>query len=170
MVVYRIGKRVQRRFMWELAILEGPPSGYEVETPNKAFPLSWRSWRVIMAPPKYSSPTPWNHIYVKYLLPILVFPLWRISSSFKIHGWPHTHGTVNEGLTFLRDDPKLLDDGREISKSQGRGWGFDSRLWWNLLSTWHKTCRVVIRFLCSGVGMLTFCLKKKEKENKQSSF
>ena len=35
MVVYRIGKkRVQRRFMWKLAILEGPPHGYEVEAPK----------------------------------------------------------------------------------------------------------------------------------------
>ena len=40
-VVHRIGKRVHRRFMWKLAILKGPPSGYEVEAPNKACLLSW---------------------------------------------------------------------------------------------------------------------------------
>ena len=34
---------------------------------------------------------------------------------------------------MVRDDPKLMDDGGEILKSQGRGWRFDSRQW-NLLS------------------------------------
>ena len=29
---------------------------------------------------------------------------------------------------MVRDDPKLLVDGGEIPKSQGRGWWFDSRL------------------------------------------
>jgi len=38
---------------------------------------------------------------------------------------------VREGLTtmnlrLVQDDPKLLDDGGEIPKSQGRGWKFDS--------------------------------------------
>ena len=28
----------------------------------------------------------------------------------------------------VQDDLKLLDDGEEIPKSQGRGWQFDSRL------------------------------------------
>ena len=30
--------------------------------------------------------------------------------------------------TTVRDDPKLLDDGGYIPKSQGRGWQFDSML------------------------------------------
>ena len=29
---------------------------------------------------------------------------------------------------FVLDNPKLLDDGGDIPKSQGRGWRFDSRL------------------------------------------
>ena len=29
---------------------------------------------------------------------------------------------------LVRDDPKLLDDDGEISKSKGRGWRFDSWL------------------------------------------
>ena len=40
---------------------------------------------------------------------------------------------------MFQDDPKLMDDGGEIPKSQGRGWPFEPRLW-NLLSTRHKTC------------------------------
>ena len=40
--------------------------------------------------------------------------------------------------TLVEDDPKLLDDGGEIPKSQGRGWRFDSRLW-DLLSTWQNS-------------------------------
>jgi hypothetical protein len=40
---------------------------------------------------------------------------------------------------LVRDDPKLLHNGGEIPKYQGKGWRFDSRLW-NLLSTWQKTC------------------------------
>ena len=35
------------------------------------------------------------------------------------------------------DDPRLLDDGGEIPRFEGRGWRFDSWLW-SLLSTWHK--------------------------------
>ena len=37
-------------------------------------------------------------------------------------------------LRLVRDDPKLLDDGGEIPKSQGRGWRYD---YWlrNLLIT-----------------------------------
>ena len=57
------------------------------------------------------------------------------------------------------DDPKLLDDSEEILKSQGTSWRFDSQLW-NLLSTWHKTCKVVNCILCFDVGMLAFCLNK----------
>ena len=29
---------------------------------------------------------------------------------------------------IVQDDPKLLDDGGEMPKCQGRGWRFDSRL------------------------------------------
>ena len=29
---------------------------------------------------------------------------------------------------LVRDDSKLLDDGKEISKSEGKGWRFDSQL------------------------------------------
>ena len=29
---------------------------------------------------------------------------------------------------LVQDDPKLLDDGEEIPKSQGRGWRFDLRM------------------------------------------
>ena len=32
------------------------------------------------------------------------------------------------GFISVRDESKLLDDGGEISKSEGRGWWFDSRL------------------------------------------
>ena len=38
----------------------------------------------------------------------------------------YTQGNV--GAWLVRDDPKLLDDGGEIPKSQGRGWRFDSQL------------------------------------------
>ena len=38
---------------------------------------------------------------------------------------------------LVQDDPKLLDNDGEISKSLGRGWRFNSRLR-NLLSTWQK--------------------------------
>ena len=38
---------------------------------------------------------------------------------------------------LVQDGPKLLDDGGEIPKSQGRGWRFETWLW-NLLSTWQK--------------------------------
>jgi hypothetical protein len=37
--------------------------------------------------------------------------------------------TIISILSFVvRDDPKLLHDGGEIPKSQGRGWWFDSQL------------------------------------------
>ena len=42
--------------------------------------------------------------------------------------------------TMVQGDPKLLDDGGEIPKSQGRGWRFGS-LMWKLFSTWHKLVR-----------------------------
>lgn len=60
-------------------------------------------------------------------------------------------------------DPKLLEDGGEPPKSQGRGRWFDSRLW-HLLSTWHKSRQVVNCLLCFGFGMSTFWLKKKKKK------
>ena len=66
---------------------------------------------------------------------------------------------------LVRDDPKLLDDGGETPKSQGRGWWFSSRVW-NLLSTWHKTCHVVNCLMCFGAGMSAFCLKKKKKKKR----
>ena len=31
-------------------------------------------------------------------------------------------------LILVGDDPKLLEDGGEVPKSQGRGWQFNSRL------------------------------------------
>ena len=31
-------------------------------------------------------------------------------------------GMLKNTLLLVRDDPKLLDDGEETSKSQGRGW------------------------------------------------
>ena len=40
-------------------------------------------------------------------------------------------------IFLVWDNPKLLDDGGEIPKSQGRGWWVDPRLW-NLLSTCLK--------------------------------
>ena len=60
-------------------------------------------------------------------------------------------------------DPKLLEDGGEPPKSQGRGRWFDSRLW-HLLSTWHKSRQVVNCLLCFGFGMSTFCSKKRKKK------
>ena len=57
----------------------------------------------------------------------------------------HTVNSENEPFltpssctsNLVRVDLKLPDDGTEISKSQGRDWLFESRLW-NLLSTWLK--------------------------------
>ena len=45
-------------------------------------------------------------------------------------------------VNLVQDDPKILVDGREIPKSQGRGWWLDSQSWY-LLPTWHKTSQVV---------------------------
>ena len=42
--------------------------------------------------------------------------------------------TVDILVLLTHDDPKLLDGGGEMPKSQGRGWQFDARLQ-NLLST-----------------------------------
>ena len=65
--------------------------------------------------------------------------------------------------TLVWDDPKLLDDGGEIPKSQGGGWR--SNFWlWNLLFTWLKTCQVVNCLMCFDVGMSAFCLKKQKKQ------
>ena len=62
---------------------------------------------------------------------------------------------------MIIDDPKLMDDGGEIPKSQERDWQFDYRLW-NLLYTWQKTCQEVNFLMCFGIGigMSAFCLKK----------
>ena len=38
------------------------------------------------------------------------------------------HSNVRKAIPCVPNDPKLLDDGGEILKSQGRGWRFDSRL------------------------------------------
>ena len=62
------------------------------------------------------------------------------------------------GKQRVQDDLKLVDDGEEIPKSQGRGWRFECRLW-NLMSTWRKICHVVNYLLWFGVGLSTFCLK-----------
>ena len=77
------------------------------------------------------------------------------------------HDRALRNRMSVRDDPTLLDDGREIPKSQGRGWRFDSRLW-NLPLYVTVTCKVVCCLLCFGVGMLTFCLKKIKKRNRMS--
>jgi hypothetical protein len=37
-------------------------------------------------------------------------------------------GDIKCNIYLVRDDPKLLNDGGEIPKSQERGWWFDSRL------------------------------------------
>jgi hypothetical protein len=70
--------------------------------------------------------------------------------------------TVREGLTtmnlrLVQDDPKLLDDGGEIPKSQGRGWQFDSRK--SPLYLTGKFCQVVNCLLCFDIGFSAFCLK-----------
>ena len=48
-----------------------------------------------------------------------------------------------------------------MPKSQGRVCRFNSQLR-NLLSTWQKTFRVVNCLMCFDVGLLAFCLKKKQ--------
>ena len=71
-----------------------------------------------------------------------------------------------KALEVVQDDPKLLNDGGEIPKSQGRGWGFVGQLW-NLLSTWQKTYQVINRLMCFGASMSAFCLKNKKKPKKK---
>ena len=73
---------------------------------------------------------------------------------------PHCRNWNEEGCQN-GGDPKLLDDGGEIPKSQRKGWRFDSRVW-KLLLTWHKTCLVVNCLLCFDVGLLDFFLKKNK--------
>ena len=78
-------------------------------------------------------------------------------------GCPESQGDTNSEVVdkLVQNYPKLPDDGGEIPKSQARGWRFDSQLW-NLLSTWRKTCQVVVNcLLCFGVGLSTLCLKNK---------
>ena len=58
----------------------------------------------------------------------------RIQPSTKLPQW-----NFNDKV---HHNPKLLDDGGGIPKSQGRGWRLDSRLC-NLLSPSHTTCQVV---------------------------
>ena len=72
---------------------------------------------------------------------------------------------IHKKCRSLRDDPKLLDDGGETPKSQGRGWWFDSRLW-NLMSTWQKLVRWSTASRVYGAGLATFRLNKKLKMEK----
>ena len=61
-------------------------------------------------------------------------------------------------VSLVQDELQLLDHGREIPKSQGRGWRFNFRLW-NLLSTWLKTCQVANYLQRFGAGLLAIYLR-----------
>ena len=63
---------------------------------------------------------------------------------------------------LVRDNPKLLDNGGEIPKSQGRGWRFESRLW-NLLSTWHNCAKWSIASCASVLTCRPSVSKGKER-------
>jgi len=77
----------------------------------------------------------------------------------------HIIWKVNPCNTLVQDDLKLPDDGGKMTKSQGRGWQFESRLR-NLLSTGWKACHVINCLMCFGrwhVGLLS-----QENNNKES--
>ena len=98
------------------------------------------------------------------LIVLVMFEMTIMSAIHcKVNGFQVVH-FLNWTLGFhwyvVRDDPKLLDDNGEILKSQGRGWRFDSRLW-NVLSTWHKTRRVVNCLMCFDIGLSTFYLNRE---------
>ena len=80
--------------------------------------------------------------------------------------FPQEVGASRKVLKLVQDDPKLLDDGAKIPKSQGRGWRFDSRLC-NVLSTWQKTCQVIKCLSCAlALACRPYVSKKKEKRKK----
>ena len=57
-------------------------------------------------------PTTYDSIYV------VAFELWKVMWKVEIETW----------ITLVQDNPKLLDDGGEMPKSQGRGSRYDSGL------------------------------------------
>ena len=81
-----------------------------------------------------------SHIYTNahYLpnFPITTQPCFCVTSCHSSLSRLNVHKTFR----LVRDDPKLLEDGGGIPKSQGRGWRFDSRLW-SLLSIRQKLVR-----------------------------
>ena len=69
---------------------------------------------------------------------------------------------------MVQDDPKLLDDGGEIPKSQRRGWRFDTQLW--ISSLLNKiTCQVINCLLCFGIDVSAYWLKKEEEKDKKKN-
>ena len=84
--------------------------------------------------------------------------------------WAHQHihsfldGLLNPYLPPRNQSKTTLNYWMvvEIPKSQGRGWRFDFRLW-NLLYTWHNTCEEGNCLMCFGIGILTFCLVEKRR-------
>ena len=71
-------------------------------------------------------------------------------------------------IIAVPDKPKLLDDGDEILKSQGRGWWFNSRLW-NLLSTWQILARWSIASCALVLACRPFVSKKKKEKSKNDN-
>ena len=55
------------------------------------------------------------------------FPMYHVE-NFGVFISTLAHPKLTDVLRMVRDDPKVLDDGGEIPKSEGRGWRFDSRL------------------------------------------
>ena len=51
-----------------------------------------------------------------------------ITNLFEAHRGMTNALKIRNTYNMVRDDPKLLDDGREISKSRGRGWQLDPQL------------------------------------------
>jgi hypothetical protein len=65
---------------------------------------------------------------------------------------------------MVQYDPKLLDDGGEIPKSQGRGWQFDPPV---VKSPLHLTENLLGGSIASCASMLAcrpFVLKRKKKK------
>lgn len=66
--------------------------------------------------------------------------LWRVKWYMLIDNpWPIFTRHSNT-MFMVRDNPKLLDDGRETPNSQGKGWWFDPPSW-NFLFTWQKLAK-----------------------------
>ena len=71
-------------------------------------------------------------------------------------------------LNHVRDDPKLLDDGGEILKPQGRGWRFNSG--YQISSILDiKLARWSIASCALALACRPFVSNKKQKKTKRST-